>query len=164
MTHLPNQTKVQCKLVWLPSSQPPVGASSDILGWSWDFQDYFFSLLCNWFLSVSSLLTGWQISPLAHRDLLGCPGHHHFGASCCISLWKLERKNCHRKKNFQIAFLVENSWFWMENSKCINLHFKPRSLILSSICTGKLSQNHSALRSFLIFSLKLLIFFLLCTW
>jgi len=39
MLYLPNKTKIQCKLVWLTSSQSAVGASSDILGWSWDFQD-----------------------------------------------------------------------------------------------------------------------------
>lgn len=48
MTHIPNYTKCQCKLVWLPSSQPAEVASSDILGWSRDFWSCSCSVLCNW--------------------------------------------------------------------------------------------------------------------
>lgn len=41
-----------------------------------ELQDCSHSLLCNGCSSVPVLLTGWQTSPSAHRDLLGCSGHH----------------------------------------------------------------------------------------
>lgn len=163
MTHLPNQTKVQCKSVWLPSSQPPVGASSDILGWRLGLSGLLFLPLVQ-LVSLSFQSPHWVTDlSLGSQGFAGLPWAPPLWCQLLHFTVKTRKKKLSQKKKFKLPFQWKIPNFEWKTSKCINLHFKRLSLILSSICTGKLSQNHSALRSLLISSLKLLIFFLLCT-
>lgn len=128
-----------------PSSQQPA-----LTSWGRAGTSGLFSLPLVQLVFLGFCIPDWvadlSLSSQGFTGLLWAPPKR--AASCCIPLWKLERKNCHRIKKFKLLF---SGKFLILNGKLVNISISILNCLGSSLAVFALgsSLKISVLRSLL---------------